>query len=73
MTTAVVVKAHHGWPVKITKIDPKTGEPLVQVNSVTGEPYTHPAEIVPPNSERTVYVHSGQDILVHEVQPGEAE
>ncbi|WP_296585716.1 DUF2829 domain-containing protein [Xanthobacter sp.] len=60
MTTSVVVKANHGWPVKVTKLDPKIGAPLEFL-----------IEMVEPNTERTVYCHSGQDLLVHEVQPDE--
>lgn len=61
MTTSIVVKANHGWPVKVTKLDPKTGAALDWP----------PAEVVEPNSERTVYCHSGMDLLVHEMQPDE--
>lgn len=63
MTTNVVVKANHGWPVKVGKLDPKTGEPLKH----------YPAEVVEANTERTVYCHSGMDLLIHEVQPEEAK
>lgn len=71
MTTSVVVKANHGWPVQITKLDPKTGERTGYLDPVTGEKCSYPVEIVPAGTERTVYVHSGQDILVHEIQPDE--
>lgn len=58
MTTSVVVKANHGWPVLVTPKDPKTGAVMehlvVQVESGT---------------ERTFYIHDGIDIHVHEVQP----
>ncbi|MFG1304160.1 hypothetical protein V5F34_08475 [Xanthobacter autotrophicus] len=63
MTTNVVVKANHGWPVKVTKLDPKTGVPLEH----------YPAEVVDANTERTVCCHSGMDLLIHEIQPGESE
>ncbi|MDQ0301374.1 hypothetical protein [Ancylobacter polymorphus] len=56
MTTTVVVKANHGWPVDVTRKDPKTGEPL------SG------AERVEANTERTFHIHSGMDLHVHEVQ-----
>ncbi|MBB3772038.1 hypothetical protein FHS55_002647 [Angulomicrobium tetraedrale] len=56
MTTSVVVKANHGWPVDVTRKDPKTGEALAG------------PERVEPNTERTFYVHSGMDLHVHEVQ-----
>lgn len=61
MTTNIVVKANHGWPVKVSKLDPKTGAPL--------EHYS--AEVVEANTERTICCHSGMDLLVHEVQPDE--
>lgn len=61
MTTTVIVKANHGWPVDVHKLDPKTGEPLEH----------YPTERVEPNTERTVYVHSGMDLRIHEVQPDE--
>ncbi|WP_454917264.1 DUF2829 domain-containing protein [Xanthobacter sediminis] len=60
MTTNVVVKANHGWPVKVTKLDPETGAPL-----------DYPAEVVEANTERTVCCHSGMDLLIHEIQPNE--
>ncbi|MCL8385557.1 hypothetical protein [Xanthobacter aminoxidans] len=56
MTTSIVVKANHGWPVKVTKLDPKTGAPLEFLT-----------EMVEPNTERTVYCHNSQDLLIHEV------
>ena len=56
MTTAVVVKANHGWPVDVTRKDPKTGEALAG------------PERVEANTERTFYIHSGMDLHVHEVQ-----
>ncbi|MFG1371475.1 DUF2829 domain-containing protein [Xanthobacter oligotrophicus] len=61
MTTNVTVKANHGWPVKVTKLDPKTGAALDYA----------PAEVVEANTERTVYCHSSMDLLIHEVQPDE--
>lgn len=63
MTTNIVVKANHGWPVKVTKLDPKTGAELEH----------SPAEVVAANTERTVYCHSGMDLLIHEIQPDEAK
>lgn len=63
MTTKVTVSAHAGWPVDVTRIDPKTGKPP--------ENQPAPTERVASNSERIFYVHSAQDLLVHEVQPGE--
>ncbi len=58
MTTTVKVEANHGWPVDVTPVNPKTGE-LSAVQRVEK------------NTERTFYVHSGMDLLIHEVQPEE--
>jgi len=58
VTTTVIVKANHGWPVLVSAKDPKTGAVGV-------------VERVDPNTERTFYVHSSQDLVIHEVQPGE--
>ena len=59
MTTAVVVKANHGWPVDVTAKDPKTGEVA----------WTQRVE---PATEQTFHIHSGADLVVHEVPPAEA-
>ncbi|MEW6258110.1 MAG: hypothetical protein AB1592_19320 [Pseudomonadota bacterium] len=61
MTTNVVVKANHGWPVDVTPKDPKTGAPLQH----------YPTVRVESGEEQTFYVHSGMDLHVHEVQPDE--
>lgn len=62
MTTTVVVKANHGWPVDVTPLDPKTGamDTLRKVR-------------VGPGMEQMFCVHSSQDLRIHEVQPDEAE
>jgi hypothetical protein len=57
MTTLVVVKANHGWPVDVTAV--KDGAPFA------------PAKRVAPNMEESFYVHSGQDLLIHEVASNE--
>ncbi|SFD76387.1 hypothetical protein SAMN05428997_15311 [Bosea sp. CRIB-10] len=57
MTTTVIVKANHGWPVTVMQVDPASCRTI-------GEPVT-----VEPSTERTFYVHSGADLHVHEVQP----
>lgn len=62
MTTTVIVKANHGWPVDVTPADPKTGLPL---------PFQ--AFRVGAGKEHEFAVHSGQDLLVHEVQPDELD
>ncbi|WP_406853501.1 hypothetical protein ABEG18_13090 [Alsobacter sp. KACC 23698] len=65
MTTTVVVKANHGWPVDVTTIP-------VGANGPAG---IHPLEgstaRVAAGEERSFYVHSGQDLRIHEVQPDE--
>lgn len=61
MTTTIIVKAH-AWPVDVTPLDPVTRTPLA----------SSPTVRVDPASERTVYVHSGMDLFVHEVQAAEA-
>jgi hypothetical protein len=58
MTTTVVVKANHGWPVDVTTLTPKLGDAGSTVR-------------VEPDTERTFYVHSGADLHIHEVQPDE--
>lgn len=60
MTTKVTVAANHGWPVDVTPL--AIGN--VQVGGKTR---------VPAGETRDFYVHSGQDLLVHEVQPAEIE
>jgi hypothetical protein len=59
MTTKVTVSANHGWPVDVTPL-PTTADGLVG-----------PRTRVPAGTEREFCVHSGQDLLIHEVQPGE--
>jgi len=58
MTTAVKVSANHGWPVDVTPVDPKTGEMGVTTRLL-------------PRAEQTFHAHSGQDLMIHEVQPEE--
>lgn len=57
MTTKVTVFAAHGWPVDVTPITP------------TGARY--PTIRVQPGATGDFYVHSTQDLLIHEVQPDE--
>ncbi len=59
MTTTVLVEANHGWPVRVT--------PLTADGWAVG-----PVVIVEPAFAQTFHVHSGQDLLVHEIQPHEA-
>lgn len=58
MTTKVTVEANHGWPVRVTAVDPTTGK-------------TWPETIVPPAAKMEFYIYSTMDLRVHEVQPGE--
>lgn len=60
MTTEVIVKANHGWPVRVSTVDPQTNE----VKNVS---------IVPANETRSFYVFDSQDLKIHEVQPSEIE
>lgn len=60
MTTEVVIKALHNWPVKITKINPKTDEPYM-------------TEIVPAGETRSFHVYDSQDLRIHEIQPDEKQ
>jgi hypothetical protein len=59
MTTTVIVKANHGWPVRVTAkpVAPATGDDRV--------------EVVDAGNERSFIVHSTQDLLIHEIQPDE--
>jgi len=59
MTSITTVKAMHGWPVRVTQINPIDGKPL------------GPEAIVPKDGQRDFTFHSGADLLIHEIQPGE--
>lgn len=61
MTTRVTIYAGHGWPVKVQQKDPKTGEDIGQII------------IVEPGTTMEYCVHSGADLLVHEIQPDEID
>ncbi len=63
MTTTVVVKANHGWPVKVSGVDPVTKEPTM--GGYGG--------IVPAGETRDFICHSSMDLHIHEVQPSEVE
>ena len=62
MTTKVIIEANHGWPVDVTGKNPVTGE---KINAYGGR--------VPASEKREFIVHSGMDLLIHEVQPAEIE
>lgn len=57
MTTEIIVKANHGWPVDVTPVS--RGHLTARTSRV------------PAGESRSFFVHSGQDLLVHEVQPDE--
>ena len=59
MTTTVIVKANHGWPVSVMQVDPKTSETI-------GLPVT-----VEAGKTQEFVVHSSADLHVHEIQPEE--
>jgi hypothetical protein len=58
MTTTVVVKANHGWDVKVTATDPTNNKLVYE-------------RVVKANTEETLCVHSNADLLIHEIQPNE--
>lgn len=60
MTTKVTIEANHGWPVDVT--------PMTYGREPSGLPRR-----VPANATEVFYVHSGQDLLIHEVQSDESQ
>lgn len=58
MTTKVTVSANHGWPVDVTHL------------SIDGA-FIDRKSRVPAGETADFFVHSGQDLLIHEVQPAE--
>lgn len=64
MTTEVIVKANHGWPVSVAAVDPLDPSELAR----GADPV-----IVEAGETRAFFVHSGQDLLIHEIQPAEAD
>ncbi|NTG20018.1 hypothetical protein G6K93_05815 [Agrobacterium rhizogenes] len=63
MTTTVVVRANHGWPVKVTGVDPVTKEPTM--GNYGG--------IVPAGEARDFICHSDMDLHIHEIQAAEID
>lgn len=61
MTTTVIVKANHGWPVKVEGYQPNSDLRTMH----------YYGDIVPAGEERTFYVHSSMDLRIHEIQPDE--
>ncbi|UFW79990.1 hypothetical protein [Rhizobium sp. SU303] len=62
MTTTIIVKANHGWPVDVSAFHPKTGEKI-----------EHYGGRVPAGENRDFICHSDMDLKIHEVQPAEIE
>jgi hypothetical protein len=62
MTTTVIVKANHGWPVKVTAVD-KSADGTEARTEMRVEK----------NTEVSFAIWSGRDILVREIQPDEAD
>ena len=60
MTTTIVVKANHGWPVDVKGISPKTGDDI--------ETYSHRVNA---GETREFICHSSMDLRIHEIQPDE--
>ncbi|NTG48983.1 hypothetical protein G6M04_16525 [Agrobacterium rhizogenes] len=60
MTTTIIVKANHGWPVDVQASNPKTGE---KIETYGGR--------VPAGETRDFICHSDMDLHIHEVQPNE--
>ena len=56
MTTEVIVKANHGWPVEVQGL-PLSGDGPAEVMRVEA------------GQQQSFSVHSGRDLLIHEVQP----
>lgn len=56
MTTTITVKANHGWPVKVTTIDPET-------DAITAEARVEAGET------RDFYAHSRAALCIVEIQP----
>ena len=59
MTTEIVVKANHGWPVQVTGVHPLTRETVAYGGTV------------PAGETRTFHCHSSMDLTIHEIQPNE--
>lgn len=62
MTTAVIVEANHGWPVRVTQIE----------SGIVAEARREHVTEVPAGERMTFFIWSGHDLLVSEIQPDEA-
>ena len=60
MTTKVEIFAGHGWPVDVTPISRPDGE-------------KGPTTRIAAGAHGVAYVHSGSDLLIREVQPGDLQ
>jgi hypothetical protein len=60
MTTRVDIFAGHGWPVDVTPINRPGGERGATTR-------------IAANTQGTAYVHSGQDLLIREVETADLE
>lgn len=58
MTTEVIIRANAGWPVEVQLL-PLTGDGPVQIAQIAR---------VEPGYSQVFHVHSGVDLLIHEVQ-----
>ena len=56
MTTTVIIKANHGWGVSVVPLTTNGAPPGL-------------AQIVEAGAEGRFSVHSGQDLIIHEIQP----
>jgi hypothetical protein len=59
MTTTVTVKANHGWAVKVLACNPVTGD-------------VEHTSYVPAGEQQDFVVFATRDLVIHEMQPGEA-
>ncbi len=71
MTVRIIIKAANKWPVVIVKAMHNWSVDVSSKDPITGA--MSRLERVEPGTERTFYVHSAADLLVHEVQPDEAK
>lgn len=62
MTTTVKVTANHGWPVRVTEI-----------HTLMDGTEARTDLLVPAAEERVLAVWDGKDLLIHEIQPREAQ
>lgn len=61
MTTTITVKASHGWPVRVSFVNP------------ADDRHDLPPVIVSAGKHQDFVCHSVQDLHIHEIQPGEPD